>query len=178
MSLQSPHIYILGPGSTSHWPDQGSMGSSTYYPTLYQKPSTTSAGPYSSGAYFGNGHFDDGNYESEYDVISAIHSSSTSTMSSLSANTVICTVLGLGKTEDEIMVGSGQPWLELDEDNGSNSTTSKKTPFEQSLTVSRGVWWCWPLVTRARAKISIINLGVNRTKFSILDPRTYPLAHT
>ena len=39
------------------------------------------------------------------------------------------------ETEDEIMVGSGEPWLELDEDNG-KSTTSKKTPVKKTLVVS------------------------------------------
>ena len=42
-------------------------------------------------------------------------------------------------TEDESgneLVGAGQPWLELDEDYVSNSTTSKKTPAKKSLVVS------------------------------------------
>ena len=43
------------------------------------------------------------------------------------------------ETEDESsneVVGAGQPWLDLDEDQASNSTTSKKTPVKKSLVVS------------------------------------------
>ena len=56
----------------------------------------SSAGPYFNGGYFGNSQFDDSDYEKEYDVVCAVHSASTSTISSQSANTVICKVLGLG----------------------------------------------------------------------------------
>ena len=43
------------------------------------------------------------------------------------------------ETEDEAgneVVGTGQPWLDLDEDQASTSTTSKKTPVKKSLVVS------------------------------------------
>ena len=81
-----------------NWSDyQGSMGSSSYHPSLAQTPATTSAGPDFNGGHFGNSRLDDGSYESENDVICTVHSASTSTMSSQSASTVICTVLGLGR---------------------------------------------------------------------------------
>ena len=79
-----------------NWSDyQGSMGSSSYYPSLAQTPATTSAEPDFNEGRFGNSQLDDSSYESENDVICTVHSASTSTMSSQSANTVICTVLAL-----------------------------------------------------------------------------------
>ena len=67
-------VYNFGSGNTvpypiqTSWPDyQGSMGSSSYYPSLTQTPAATSAGPDFSGGYFGNNqfdidHFNDGSY--------------------------------------------------------------------------------------------------------------------
>ena len=89
------YIYIFGPGSTFRWTDNNSStGSSSLFPSLHQTPATTSAGPDFNGGHFGNNQLDDGNYESENDVICAVHRAS-STMSCQSAKTVICTVLGL-----------------------------------------------------------------------------------
>ena len=91
-----PYIYIFGPGLNSQWPDNNSStGSSSLYTSLNQTLATTSAGPDFNGGHLGNSQLHDGNYESD-DVIAAVHSASTSTISSHVANTVICMVLGLG----------------------------------------------------------------------------------